>query len=85
MALLKQVCSIIVVLIAILFGYIGNILIKLGAFSSIGIDDEIGNKNCEILSDSINDLIGCGLYFWFYSKVYAFRSTVSVKLILYHY
>lgn len=59
MALLGRTCTVLIVILAIILGYIGNTLFSLGAFRSITADQERGNNNCEILTKKNPKLRGC--------------------------
>eukprot|EP01084_Bolivina_argentea_P291764 501475_1 len=59
MCLGKQSCGILIVIIAIVIGFIGNTSFQIGLFSTITAEQEHGNKNCEILTDKNKNLFGC--------------------------
>eukprot|EP01083_Nonionella_stella_P047669 127580_1 len=56
---MKYVCSGVVIVIAIIFGYFGSNYVELGALKSITAADERGNEDCEILTQKEERLKGC--------------------------
>eukprot|EP01083_Nonionella_stella_P117225 349005_1 len=57
--MVKHICSILIILIAIIIGYFVSHFVQLGALKSITADDEHGNQDCEILTQKETRLTGC--------------------------
>eukprot|EP01084_Bolivina_argentea_P291763 501473_1 len=55
----KRCCSIFIIILAIIIGFITNKLFKMGLFSTITVEQEHGNDNCEILTNKNKNLFGC--------------------------